>query len=686
VARVHGFGFDGEPFWSAEVASGVLDDSKGVALKHMARDARGRSSEDEAPARWNSGALWFLAVVAGLALLLCVVWGPQHAAAGGYVLTHSYVGEDFFSKWSFFVGGDPTHGTVKFLSFQNASMQGLIHASFDRVFMGTDASEVLLPGEGRKTVRIESNEWFRNGLFVLDLDHAPWGCGSWPAFWMFGEDAQHAWPRWGEYDIVESVHNRTWAATTLHTRKDCAQTDVSRTRDFNGQGWVPGSYGTNKAKNCFVQAPGEFANQGCGQEQPYGSWGRPLNQAGGGTWAAEWDPENEYIRTWFFPRGKVPADLTEKRPLPDSWGMPTSFFSLKQDDCSARHFRRMRMVFDITFCGEFGSATFGASCASTGQSCEEYVQKNPAAFSEAFWSIRTLDVYKRSSEAEGVSSAETGLNYGTPPNGPNGALRSVGILCLVLGVGGCGATAYFMYKKGAAENASFVDIQKEGLSTFSANLQTTDVSQCTHVNLRELEQAEFVTQIRENLPTVPQVSNWFQGTSRPVASHPQRNPGAAAAQPQEQGAASWAGFSFQPSRGDLAGAASSRAGSQPAAPVPGLTGTIAATWPSMTSWLPDMQPTSTRQPSLGRTSSSSSGQQVCVWPAATQPYVRGAASPQQGRNPAAETQAAGTSAGGWSNWQFGAAQTYSQGSPSHGAWRLPPTINALGPGGSQRRT
>lgn len=662
----------------------MLDDGKGVVpvvLKHMARDARGRSSEDEAPARWNSGALWFLAVVAGLALLLCIVWGPQHAAGGGYVLTHSYVGEDFFSKWSFYVGGDPTHGTVKFLSFQDASAQGLIHASFDRVFMGTDASEVLRPGEGRKTVRIESNEWFRNGLFVLDLDHAPWGCGSWPAFWMFGEDAQHAWPRWGEYDIVESVHNRTWAATTLHTRKDCAQTDVSRTRDFSGQGWVPGSYGTNKAKNCFVQAPGEFANQGCGQEQPYGSWGRPLNQAGGGTWAAEWDPENEYIRTWFFPRGKVPADLTEKRPLPDSWGMPTSFFSLKQDDCSARHFRRMRMVFDITFCGEFGSATFGANCASTGQSCEEYVQKNPAAFSEAFWSVRTLDVYKRGSEAEGVTAAETGLDYGTPPNGPNGALRSVGILCLVLGVGGCGATAYFMYKKGATENASFVDIQKEGLSTDSANLQTTDVSQCTHVNLRELEQAEFVTQIRENLPTVPQVSNWFQGTSRPVASHPQRNPGAGAAAPQPQEAASWAGFAFQPTRGDLAGAAGSRAGSQPA---PAATGTI-ATWPSITSWLPDMQ--STRQPSLGRTSSSSSGQQVCVWPAATQPYVRGAASPQQGgRNPAAETQAAATSAGGWSNWQFGAAQSYSQGSPSHGAWRLPPTINALGPGGSQRRT
>ncbi|CAE6972292.1 unnamed protein product [Symbiodinium natans] len=202
-------------------------------------------------------------------------------------------GEDFFSKWSFFVGPDPTKGTVKFLSFEEATAQGLIHASFDRVYMGSDASEVLGPTEGRKTVRIESNEWFRNGLIVLDIDHAPVGCGTWPAFWMFGEDAQHAWPRWGEYDILESVHNRTQSATTLHTRSDCDQTDVQSHVDFS-EGWVAGKYGT-KAKDCFVkarhaagkdgcqngqsiqsyqcrvaseeQAPNEFTNQGCGQNQ-----------------------------------------------------------------------------------------------------------------------------------------------------------------------------------------------------------------------------------------------------------------------------------------------------------------------------------------------------------------------------------------------------------------------------------
>ncbi|CAE7159609.1 unnamed protein product, partial [Symbiodinium pilosum] len=174
-------------------------------------------------------------------------------------------------------------------------------------------------------------------------------------------DAHHAWPRWGEYDILESIHNRTYAATTLHTRADCAQKDVNLNEEFKGQGWVPGSWG-NKAKDCYVKAPGEYSNQGCGQKQPDGSWGRALNQAGGATWAAEWDPDNKYIRTWFFPRGKVPRDLLERRPVPASWGIPTSFFSLQPNDCSANHFERMRMVFDITFCGDWGGPTFGAHC------------------------------------------------------------------------------------------------------------------------------------------------------------------------------------------------------------------------------------------------------------------------------------------------------------------------------------
>ena len=48
---------------------------------------------------------------------------------------------------------------------------------------------------------------YNGGLFVVTLENVPTACGAWPAFWMFGDDAQHAWPRWGEYDILD-----TWRA------------------------------------------------------------------------------------------------------------------------------------------------------------------------------------------------------------------------------------------------------------------------------------------------------------------------------------------------------------------------------------------------------------------------------------------------------------------------------------------
>lgn len=44
---------------------------------------------------------------------------------------------------------------------------------------------------------------YNGGLFVVTLENVPTACGAWPAFWMFGDDAQHSWPRWGEYDILD---------------------------------------------------------------------------------------------------------------------------------------------------------------------------------------------------------------------------------------------------------------------------------------------------------------------------------------------------------------------------------------------------------------------------------------------------------------------------------------------------
>lgn len=504
-----------DKFWSREETYSTLSPKSSY---------RGKSGETSCD---NLG-LWFFGFVLGGALLICIVCAPRAngvtALTKGYAITHSFVGDDFFSHWSFYEGQDPTHGTVQFTSFEEASSEGLISASFDRIYMGVDATKVLSGWEGRKAVRLESNEWFRDGLFVLDLDHAPVACGAWPAFWMYGEDSQHAWPRWGEYDILEAVHNQSFATTTLHTRDHCDQSSVNKDTDFSGGQWSANQQG-GPAKNCFVQAPNEFTNQGCGQKQPSGSWGKALNQAGGGTWAAEWDPDKRVIRTWFFRRGQEPADLMRKQPVPDNWGLPTSFFTLHSQFCSPGHFKRMRLVFDTTFCGDYGDPTFSSNCPNAGMSCHDFVQKNPNVFAEAFWSIRVLDIYRRPSESPGVLSAPEGKQYeqlkqsGSGGGGGSGWIF-FGLVFTTLGLIGCIGICYIMMTK-ADENNSVMDQEIQGFASCMHDVREMDM-ETTVEGARHLASNAYDTLVAGMAPAAP--ANFPQRSQRMEAASPPAAP------------------------------------------------------------------------------------------------------------------------------------------------------------------
>merc|ERR1719188_2929136 len=112
--------------------------------------------------------------------------------------------------------------------------------------------------------------------------------------------------------------------------------------------------------------------------------GAPFNANGGGTFAAEWDPSEERIRTWFFPAGSEPADLKNGFPEPDSWGKPFSYFTLAPNICSADHFQNMRLAFTLNFCGDLGSAKFAESCPELAETmtCEEYVSGSNSKMAE----------------------------------------------------------------------------------------------------------------------------------------------------------------------------------------------------------------------------------------------------------------------------------------------------------------
>merc|ERR1712060_154101 len=85
--------------------------------------------------------------------------------------------------------------------------------------------------------------------------------------------------------------------------------------------------------------------------------------------------------------------------MPDTWSIPFARFSLDPASCPASHFKNMRLVIDLTLCGDLGNPTFAKSCPEAGQlQCEEWVATQ--RLSEAYWLIQALDVYQWSGVRE----------------------------------------------------------------------------------------------------------------------------------------------------------------------------------------------------------------------------------------------------------------------------------------------
>jgi len=309
---------------------------------------------------------------------LLVIFGLTHSA---YVLDSTWAGNTFFNGWNFFTAGDPTHGTVDYVTQSVAQQKGYIGMKGSSVYIGCDMDTVVSTKvRGRQSVRINTQKTFNSGLFIIDLEHMPAGCSTWPAFWTVGPN----WPNMGEIDIIEGVNTHTVDSTTLHTSNGCSMAKENPAI-FSGT-WANGTHGP--ATNCFVNAPGQANNQGCGIVGLGSSYGTPFNAGGGGVYATEWN--STLIRMYFWPRSRIPADITT--PDPSTWGKPYAWFTLGPD-CPASKFQQHVIVINLTFCGDWAGNVFGSDCPSDGN-CANFVRNTPTAFKEAYWLINYVSVYQ----------------------------------------------------------------------------------------------------------------------------------------------------------------------------------------------------------------------------------------------------------------------------------------------------
>ncbi|EGO02777.1 glycoside hydrolase family 16 protein, partial [Serpula lacrymans var. lacrymans S7.3] len=306
-------------------------------------------------------------------------------------LLDAYQGQNFFDGWGFFTSADPTDGNMQYVDQGTANSSGLIEINAQgNAVMRVETTPMVQTN--RMSVRIMMLNTFMGGLVIMDLVHMPTGCGTWPAFWTNGPN----WPLGGEIDIVEGVNNYTNNQATIHMNPGSRSPllfhpVLSAFRHFGK--FLPAQTGN---QGCVVRSSSDI------------SFGTGFNGIGGGVYAMLWD--NSGISVYFFPRGSIPADITEGAPQPTNWTTPmanwtTPMATWPSTDCNPfEFFYTHSAIFDTTLCGDWAGGVWG-STGVPGQSqscqqetgfatCEEFVQASGASFSEAYWEVSSVKIYQ----------------------------------------------------------------------------------------------------------------------------------------------------------------------------------------------------------------------------------------------------------------------------------------------------
>ncbi|KAG9665132.1 glycoside hydrolase family 16 protein, partial [Aureobasidium melanogenum] len=341
------------------------------------------------PLHWSRnwqiiGAVGIIAII--VAVVVGAVVGTENSSSSSYpdytplnyTINERMNGTTFFDHFDYFDKADPSSGNVVYLSSAQAAYSNLTYAGENSAILRVDDTSTGITD--RNSIRITSKNQWNSGLFVFDVIHSPYGCGTWPAVWL---SDPNNWPEHGEIDVIEAVEQGNKGnQMTLHTSKGCTMKTKRK------------ETGTVTGTNCWNSTND---NEGCGVFGPKSSYGAALNEAGGALFAMEL--RDAGIRMWTFSRSDPPSDLlstNDSSPDPSQWGTPVADFPSTDCDISS-HFKNQSIIANIDLCGSWAGSTSVYSteygCPGT---CADLVKNNATAFENAYWEFASFRVWTAS--------------------------------------------------------------------------------------------------------------------------------------------------------------------------------------------------------------------------------------------------------------------------------------------------
>ena len=99
---------------------------------------------------------------------------PKLILSDNWKLVDLYQGDNFFNQFTFYTDLDSWHGYVNYVNETEAIQLGLINSTSTSVYIGADYTNKA-SGRGRNAIRISSNKTYDNGLFMIKMQHMPYG-------------------------------------------------------------------------------------------------------------------------------------------------------------------------------------------------------------------------------------------------------------------------------------------------------------------------------------------------------------------------------------------------------------------------------------------------------------------------------------------------------------------------------